>query len=100
MDDARRFLPLTPQQFHILLALASGDRHGYGIILDVAERTIGMPSASLSMPFDLPDYARWRLLEGLDDIGVTLRHADAITEFERRRPGWLPASGPRAHATT
>src|SRR6266851_2619564 len=70
------------------------------VIVDVAERTIGMPSASLSMPFDLPDYARWRLLEGLDDIGVALRHADAITEFERRRPGWLPASGPRAHATT
>ncbi len=70
------------------------------VVVDVADRTIRMPSASLSMPFDLPDYARWRLLEGLDDIGVTLRHADAIAEFEQRRPGWLPASGPRAHATT
>lgn len=69
------------------------------VVVDVAERMIRVPSASLSMPFDLPDYARWRLLEGLDDIGVTLRHADAIAEFERRRPGWLPASGPRAHAT-
>ncbi len=70
------------------------------VVVDVADRTIRMPSASLSMPFDLPDYARWRLLEGLDDIGVTLRHADAIAEFEQRRPGWLPASGPPAHATT
>jgi DNA-binding PadR family transcriptional regulator len=41
MDDPRRFLPLSPQQFQILLALAGGDRHGYGIILDVEERTAG-----------------------------------------------------------
>jgi DNA-binding PadR family transcriptional regulator len=41
MDDARRFLPLTPQQFHILLALVDRDRHGYGIIQDVAGRTGG-----------------------------------------------------------
>jgi DNA-binding PadR family transcriptional regulator len=41
MDDARRFLPLTPQQFHILLALTDGDRHGYAIIQDVASRTDG-----------------------------------------------------------
>lgn len=41
VDDARRFLPLTPQQFHILLALTDGDRHGYGIIQDVASRTGG-----------------------------------------------------------
>jgi DNA-binding PadR family transcriptional regulator len=37
--DPRRFLPLSPQQFHILLALEGGDRHGYGIILEVARRT-------------------------------------------------------------
>jgi len=41
MDDPRRYLPLSPQQFHILLALTDGERHGYGIILDVAERTGG-----------------------------------------------------------
>ncbi len=41
MPDPRDFLPLTPQQFHILLALEPGDRHGYGIILDVAHRTGG-----------------------------------------------------------
>ena len=41
VDDARRFLPLTPQQFHILLALTGGDRHGYGIIQDVERRTDG-----------------------------------------------------------
>ena len=83
-----------------MLIAALAHRPDADLVVDVADRTIAMPSAGLSMPFDLPDYARWRLLEGLDDIGVTLRHADAITQFERRRPGWLPASGPRAHVTT
>jgi DNA-binding PadR family transcriptional regulator len=41
MVDANRFLPLSPQQFHILLALSDRERHGYGIILDVLERTQG-----------------------------------------------------------
>jgi DNA-binding PadR family transcriptional regulator len=41
MADVREYLPLSPQQFHMLLALADGDRHGYGIILEVAERTAG-----------------------------------------------------------
>lgn len=41
MSDASAFLPLSPQQFHILLALTDQDRHGYGIILDVAARTEG-----------------------------------------------------------
>ena len=41
MAEPRAFLPLSPQQFHILLALEGGDRHGYGIILDVERRTAG-----------------------------------------------------------
>jgi DNA-binding PadR family transcriptional regulator len=41
MDDPLRYLPLSPQQFHILLALSDADRHGYGIILDVEARTGG-----------------------------------------------------------
>jgi 3-isopropylmalate/(R)-2-methylmalate dehydratase small subunit len=45
-------------------------------------------------PFELDDYSRWRLLEGLDDIGLTLRHRDEISAFEERRPGWLPRTLP------
>lgn len=67
------------------------------VTVDVAERMILVPSAGLAEPFALPDYARWRLLEGLDDIGITLRHADAIADFEARRPAWLPSSAPAAH---
>jgi 3-isopropylmalate/(R)-2-methylmalate dehydratase small subunit len=42
--------------------------------------------------FEIDDYTRWRLMEGLDDIGLTLRHADAVTAFEERRPTWLPVT--------
>ena len=42
--------------------------------------------------FDLDDYSRWRLLEGLDDIGLTLRHTDAIDVYEQTRKPWLPTS--------
>ncbi|TNY34930.1 3-isopropylmalate dehydratase small subunit [Thermomonospora catenispora] len=42
--------------------------------------------------FEIDDYTRWRLMEGLDDIGLTLRHADAIADYEQRRPSWLPTT--------
>src|SRR5437764_15091587 len=42
--------------------------------------------------FTIDDYTRWRLLEGLDDIGLTLRHADDITSYELARAGWLPTT--------
>jgi 3-isopropylmalate/(R)-2-methylmalate dehydratase small subunit len=46
--------------------------------------------ADETAPFAIDDYTRWRLLEGLDDVDLTLRHDDAITEFEAARPEWLP----------
>jgi 3-isopropylmalate/(R)-2-methylmalate dehydratase small subunit len=71
---------------------------GAVVVVDVAERLVKVPDAGLSYSFELPDYARWRLLEGLDDIGITLRHADEIAEFERHRPAWLPSSAPAVRA--
>ena len=66
------------------------------ITVDLAGRTVSCPAAGpgrgLSVPFEIDDYTRWRLIEGLDDIGLTLRNADEITEFERRRPAWLPVT--------
>ena len=61
------------------------------VIVDVAAREVAIPSVGLGEPFELADYAQWRLLEGLDDIGLTLRHEEAITAFEPSRPGWLPS---------
>ena len=45
-------------------------------------------------PFALDDFTRWRLLEGLDDIGLTLTHADAIAAYEAARPAFLPVTRP------
>ncbi len=42
--------------------------------------------------FEIDGYTRWRLMEGLDDIGLTLRHSDEIANFELRRPSWLPVT--------
>ena len=42
--------------------------------------------------FDIDDYTRWRLLKGLDDIGITLGHDAVITAFETKRPAWKPVT--------
>jgi 3-isopropylmalate/(R)-2-methylmalate dehydratase small subunit len=54
--------------------------------VDLAAREVR--AAGHSWPFALDDFSRWRLMEGLDDIGLTLRHADAITAFEAQRPSY------------
>jgi 3-isopropylmalate/(R)-2-methylmalate dehydratase small subunit len=60
------------------------------LTVDLGEREVRWPGCRL--PFEIDDYTRWRLMEGLDDIGLTLRHADAIATFEEHRPGWLPVT--------
>lgn len=65
---------------------------GTEITVDLTERTV--QAADLTVPFRIDDYTRWRLLEGLDDIGLTLRHADDITTFEAGRPARLPTTTP------
>jgi 3-isopropylmalate/(R)-2-methylmalate dehydratase small subunit len=69
------------------------------VVVDVAGRTVAVPSAGLSDSFELADFARWRLLEGLDDVALSLRHEDAITAFEAGRPAWLPAVAPNTPAS-
>ena len=61
------------------------------VVVDVAARTLAVPSAGIEAQFPLPDFARWRLLEGLDDVAMTLQHADAFAAFEAGRPAWLPS---------
>jgi 3-isopropylmalate/(R)-2-methylmalate dehydratase small subunit len=60
------------------------------ITVDLEKREVR--SGATVAPFEIDDYTRWRLLEGLDDIGLTLRHADDITDFEARRTPWLPTT--------
>jgi 3-isopropylmalate/(R)-2-methylmalate dehydratase small subunit len=59
------------------------------VVIDVAARTVSV--GDLTESFELPDYAQWRILEGLDDIGLTLRHEDAIAAYEGRRAEFLPS---------
>lgn len=59
--------------------------------IDVAERWISAPTIGLEASFPLDDFTVHRLVEGLDDIGLTLRHEDKITAFEAQRPAWMPS---------
>jgi len=61
------------------------------VVVDLVEQTVR--AAGVVEPFDIDGYARRRLLEGLDDIAVTLTHADDITSYEARRPAWMPVTG-------
>ena len=58
------------------------------ITVDLGERHVRVDDAV--WPFPIDDFSRWRLMEGLDDIGLTLRHADAVTAYEQRRPAFKP----------
>jgi 3-isopropylmalate/(R)-2-methylmalate dehydratase small subunit len=62
------------------------------ITIDVERRTLAAPAAGIECDFPLDDATRERFLEGLDDIGITLRDADAIDSFEAGRPAWLPST--------
>ncbi|MGI3785903.1 MAG: hypothetical protein ACRYG2_34600, partial [Janthinobacterium lividum] len=62
------------------------------ITVDLQARTITAPG--FETEFEIDDYTRWRLLEGLDDIGLTLRQADAIDAYEAGRPAFKPATLP------
>ena len=62
------------------------------VIVDLQTRTVSC--ADLVVTFDIDDYTRWRLLEGLDDIGLTLRHEGDIDTFESNRPAHLPKTLP------
>jgi 3-isopropylmalate/(R)-2-methylmalate dehydratase small subunit len=60
------------------------------IIVDLQERTV--QADALTAPFEIDDYTRWRLLEGLDDIGITLSHEEDVTAYEATRPSWKPTT--------
>jgi 3-isopropylmalate/(R)-2-methylmalate dehydratase small subunit len=61
------------------------------IIVDLGERQVRVDDAVWTFPID--DFSRWRLMEGLDDIGLTLRHENTITEYEQHRSPFKPVIG-------
>ncbi len=65
---------------------------GMEATVDLEARTVTV--GNITVNFEIDDYTRWRLLEGLDDIGLTLRDEQAITDFESRRESWRPTTLP------
>ncbi len=70
------------------LDVAEGSR----LTVSLVDRTISI--GDLTVPFQIDDYTRWRLIEGLDDISLTLQSEQAITDFEATRPAWMPTTLP------
>ncbi|WP_336645368.1 3-isopropylmalate dehydratase small subunit [Microbacterium sp. USHLN186] len=83
------------------------EQPGRAITVDLEARTVTVPAVSggdsesdagaepvFQAPIGIDDYTRWRLLEGLDDIGLTLRNEDKIAQFEARRESWRPRTLP------
>ena len=58
--------------------------------MDLPEQTVTYLD-QFEARFEIDSFTKWRLVEGLDDIGLTLRHTDEIDEFESTRPAWKPA---------
>ena len=63
---------------------------GASVTVDLVSRTV--TAGDIVAPFEVDDYTRWRLLEGLDDISLTLRHEQDVTDFEGRRPAYKPTT--------
>ncbi|MBU5423641.1 3-isopropylmalate dehydratase small subunit [Cellulomonas hominis] len=70
-------------------------RPGTEVTVDLESRTVTCDD--VVVPFQIDDYTRWRLMEGLDDIGLTLQHEDEITAFEASRDAWRPKTLPAKH---
>lgn len=75
-----------------LLLRASMEEPGLAVNIDIASRTLSVPEIGIEVEFPLDDFTQYRLLNGLDDIGLSLQHADAISAYEARRPAWLPTT--------
>ncbi|MDQ1489342.1 MAG: 3-isopropylmalate/(R)-2-methylmalate dehydratase small subunit [Actinomycetota bacterium] len=63
------------------------------VTVDLESRTVSAPAAGVEARFEIDDFTRYRLMNGLDDIALTLQHADGIAAFEARRPRYLPSVG-------
>jgi len=81
---------MVPEDFGAELLEAAAEHPYLEVIVDIETRTVSAPAVGLSTTFPLDDFTRRRLMEGLDDIDLTLTHEHAITSFETTRAGWKP----------
>ena len=90
-------LPVVLPEKTVALIQDAAEAEPPGVVtVDLAGREVrvtgGGLAGPLAEPFEIDDYTRWRLREGLDDVGLTLRHEAAIAAFEATRPAWLPVT--------
>jgi len=83
---------ILPQEAVEAIWLASEAAPSTAITVDLETRTVTYND--VNVPFELDDYTRWRLMEGLDDIGLTLKHTDSIDAFESKRASYKPTTLP------
>jgi 3-isopropylmalate/(R)-2-methylmalate dehydratase small subunit len=84
---------VTPEVGESLMRAVEADPE-LAITIDVDRRTLAAPAAGIECEFPLDDATRERFLEGLDDIGITLRDVEAIDGYESERADWLPSAAP------
>ncbi len=80
---------VDPDMGELLLRAAAGEP-GLQVTIDIEKRLLSVPEIGVEVEFPLDDFTQYRLIEGLDDIGLTLRHVDKISAYEQTRPAWLP----------
>ena len=82
---------VSPEVGEALLRAVEADP-ALEITIDVERRTLSAPAIGIEVDFPLDDATHHRFLHGLDDVGITLQSADAITEYEATRPDWMPSA--------
>mgnify|MGYP002735344212 CR=1 FL=1 len=82
---------VTPEDCEALWKILESNP-GTEVTVSLEDRSVTAGGATF--PFEIDDYTRWRLMEGLDDIGLTLREEESITAFEQNRPDWKPKTLP------
>lgn len=75
-----------------LLIKAATEEPGMIVTIDIENKTLSVPEIGVHVKFPMDDYTQYQLVNGLDEVGLTLRHGDDITEFERHRSSWLPVT--------
>jgi len=79
-----------PQEVVDRIMQAVQDDPSLEIVVDVVDRRVAVPALDVDEPFQLDDFHHYRLVNGLDDIGLTLQHEAEVSAFEAARPDWLP----------
>ena len=81
--------PISPEAIERLMAAIEADPT-LEVVVDVVDRRVTCPAIDLDEPFSMDDHTQHRLLNGLDDIGITLQDEQLIDTFEPQRAAWLP----------